>query len=86
MANSIALNMDNLRWLKQIPDGFYDIGIIDPPYGINAPNMAMGSSKTRSISGDGISVAQKLKRNRFNSGGGKLKNSSLQKFHIDWDY
>ena len=32
-------NGDNMEFMKNVPDKFYDLAIVDPPYGIN---MAMG--------------------------------------------
>jgi site-specific DNA-methyltransferase (adenine-specific) len=37
-------NCDNMDFMKQIPDNYYDISIIDPPYGINRNGMNMGNS------------------------------------------
>ncbi len=28
-------NCDNMDFMKQIPDNYYDLAIVDPPYGIN---------------------------------------------------
>ena len=35
-------NMDCMDALKQFPDKFFDLGIVDPPYGINVANHEMG--------------------------------------------
>ena len=32
--NSVVWNMDNIEFMKEIPDKFYDLAIVDPPYGI----------------------------------------------------
>ena len=32
-------NCDNMELMKQYPDKYFDLAIVDPPYGIN---MAMG--------------------------------------------
>lgn len=37
-------NMDNMELMKQIPDKYFDISLIDPPYGINI-NVSMGRRK-----------------------------------------
>lgn len=38
-----AFNCDNLEFMKTIPDGFYDLAIVDPPYGIDiAEKLANG--------------------------------------------
>jgi len=37
--------------LKDIPDKFYDLAIVDPPYGIGAGKMTMGSGKHKFTKG-----------------------------------
>ncbi len=39
---SIAENKDCMEAMKGFPDKFFDLAIVDPPYGINASNMSMG--------------------------------------------
>ena len=41
---SEVYNMDCMEYMKTIPDKFFDIAIVDPPYGINAPKMVMGGA------------------------------------------
>lgn len=81
-------NMDCMEYLKTIPNHFFDLAIVDPPYGINAPNMNMGSNTNRKDAKGGISVAEKLKKGRLNRCGknSKLKNRALNTMPIDWDY
>lgn len=86
---SEAYNQDNLIGMANYPNKFFELAIVDPPYGINATEMQMGSHPTRSRndgfgSGPGISTAVKL-RGRLNRGGGKLKNRILNESEIDWD-
>jgi site-specific DNA-methyltransferase (adenine-specific) len=81
--------MDCQDGMKQLPDKCIDLAIVDPPYGINAPDMRMGSNPNRSkndghSSGPAISTTVKMK-GRLNSGSGKLKNRLLNKSNIDWD-
>lgn len=66
-------------------DKEFDLIIADPPYGINAPNMTMGSNPNRKGENQypGTSTATKLKR--LNGGSGKLKNRILNTSEIDWD-
>ena len=78
------LNQNNIEVMKTIPDNYFDLVIDDPPYGLNAPNMSMGTSKKRSLKGDGVSVAKRLK-GKLNTGDGKLKNRILNKNGFDWD-
>ncbi len=78
---------DCMNILCKLPDNAFDLAIVDPPYGINSPNMQMGTNRHRSKGGyPGESVAVKLKKGRLNSGGGKLKGRALQTMHITWDY
>lgn len=36
-------NVDCMEFMKDKPDKFYDLAIVDPPYGINAGNMNLGN-------------------------------------------
>lgn len=36
-----AYNMDNMEYMKSIPDNYYELAIVDPPYGIGV-NVNMG--------------------------------------------
>lgn len=82
---SITYNEDCLIGMKQFPDNYFELAVVDPPYGINAPNWKMGQSLNRN---DGSvhkqSTAVKVK-GRLNSGGGKLKNRILNTSDVDWD-
>lgn len=89
MAESQVFLMDCIQGMKQFPDGYFDLAVVDPPYGINAPNMQMGSNPKRSRndghgSGPSVSTTQRLK-GRLNQGSGKLKNRILNTSEIDWD-
>ena len=39
------LNIDCMEYMATIPDKAFDLAIVDPPYGINADKMTMGSGK-----------------------------------------
>lgn len=39
-----SFNMDCMEFMKDVPDKFYDLAIVDPPYGIGI-NMNMGVRK-----------------------------------------
>ena len=71
---SEVYNMDCMEYMKTVPDKFFDIAIVDPPYGINAPKMVMGGG----FSGG------KYNSNRF-KGAGKLKNRVLNTSDCSWD-
>ena len=84
--NSRSFLMDNMELLKQTPDKFYELAIVDPQYAINAPNMRMGHNPNRKDMSGGATTAVRLKKKgRLNSGGGKLKNRILNRSEIDWD-
>lgn len=83
------LNIDCIDYMAGLAVNAFDLAIVDPPYGINAANMQMGSHPTRSKndgygSGPAISSAVKLK-GRLNNGSGKLKNRILNTSDIGWD-
>jgi site-specific DNA-methyltransferase (adenine-specific) len=83
---SIVENCDCMEYMKTIPDKFFDLACVDPPFGINAPNMQMGSAPKRKGNGQypGVSTSVKLK-GRLNSGGGHMKNSLLVNDLCEWD-
>lgn len=84
---SEVYNMDCMEYMRSIPDKFFELAVVDPPYGINAPNMRMGTNLNRKDGGyNGLSVAQRLKKGRLNSGAGKLKNRALNTMSCDWDF
>ena len=85
------LHIDCMEYMATVPDKYFDLAIVDPPYGINAPNMQMGSHPKRSRndgygSGPAVSTAVKLKKGRLNGGSGKLKNRALNTMNCNWDY
>lgn len=80
-------NMDCMEGMKQFPDKYFELAIVDPPYGINAPKMAMGTNKSRKGDGyPGVSTAERLRKGRLNQGAGKLKNRTLNTMNCDWDF
>ena len=38
-------NEDNIKLMARYEDNYFDLAIVDPPYGINAGKMTMGSGK-----------------------------------------
>lgn len=81
---SIVTNEDCMELMSRYPDKYFDLTIVDPPYGINAPKMTMSSNLNRKDMKGGVSTAQKLK-GRLNTGSGKLKNRLLNTSNIGWD-
>ena len=74
MSVSNIYNMDCMEYMKTVPDRYFDLAVVDPPYGINAPSMSMGSNMTRTKGGyPSDSTASRLRMGRLNSGAGKLR-------------
>lgn len=42
--------MDCIEGMKQYPDKFFDLAVVDPPYGLDLANMNMGIGKTKKAS------------------------------------
>ena len=66
-------NCDCMEYMKNIPDKYYDLAIVDPPYGIGAPKMSATPCQ------------RKNGYNRLNQGSGKLKNRVLNNSNCEWD-
>lgn len=47
MKISEVYNCDCLEYMRLLPDKHFDLCIADPPYGINASNMTMGTGKNK---------------------------------------
>ena len=43
-------NMDCMDGMKHFPDKYFELAIVDPPYGINVANMNMGAGKGKRCS------------------------------------
>lgn len=49
-ANISFYNIKNIDFMKTKPDNFYDLAIVDPPYGIDLANMNLGIGKGKKAS------------------------------------
>ena len=63
-------NCDNMELMKQTPDNYFDLAIVDPPYGINVGKMA---------------YTQEDNRRAIQSNGTSLKVKKLKYKHKEWD-
>jgi site-specific DNA-methyltransferase (adenine-specific) len=81
------LNIDCMKYMKSVPDKYFELAIVDPPYGINAPNMSMGTNLNRN---DGWnrkeSTAKSIKKGPLNSGSGYFKGKALTSMSCNWDF
>ena len=80
MIESIAYNMDCMDLMKQYPDNYFDLAVVDPPYGIGQPKQ----SNLKGYNGR-LDLNSRIQKNRLNIGAGKLKNRVLNKSNTEWD-
>ena len=52
-------NMDCMEAMKQFPDKFFDLAIVDPPYGDGGQNIGGGSGSDRGSTGTSIHYQRK---------------------------
>ena len=75
---SETYNIDCLEYMRVIQDKWFDLAIVDPPYGISAPLMPNGAGSKDHPKGSSASKC------RF-SGAGKLKDRAIQTLNTEWD-
>ena len=73
VVGSTVYLMDCVEGMKHYPDKYFDLAIVDPPYGIGAPKQAATPHQ------------RKKGMNRLNSGAGKLKGRVLNNSDTEWD-
>ena len=44
-------NEDNMALMARYPDNYFDLAIVDPPYGIGANKMTLGNGKRKIFRG-----------------------------------
>lgn len=57
-------NMDCMEAMKEFPDGFFDLAIVDPPYGINVAHHRTHTMQFGKYVGDGTIIGGGLQRIR----------------------
>lgn len=72
-------NADCMEAMKHFPDGFFDLAVVDPPYGIGADRFNNGAGAKDH---GGNSTAKRL---RVNDGRGKLRDRRLNQSDCSWD-
>jgi len=50
MKNSIVKNIDCMVGMAEYPDKYFDLAVVDPPYGLDLANMNMGAGKSKKAS------------------------------------
>lgn len=76
-------NMDCMEGMKDFPDGYFDLAIVDPPYGINADLFNNGSGAKKDSGEYGTAV--RCRKKRLEQGCGKLKGRILNQSDCSWD-
>ena len=75
--------MDCMEAMRDYPDKHFSLAIVDPPYGINAPKMSMGSGASKDAGEYGTAV--RLRKGRLNQGAGRLAGRILNQADCSWD-
>lgn len=74
-------NMDCMKGMAEFPDSFFDLAIVDPPYGIGADGQKIVYAKIRSITGKNMrgktGTLHRLPLNIFESLNGYRKRRSF---------
>jgi site-specific DNA-methyltransferase (adenine-specific) len=68
-----------MEGMRQFPDKYFDLAIVDPPYGISATKFNNGANAP-SRKGAELPISVRL-----NQGSGKLKNRVLNNSNCNWD-
>lgn len=74
MPVSEVYNCDCMEFMATVPDKFFELAIVDPPYGIGGDSLHTNRAEKNH-----------LYNNRALSGAGKLKNRALNKMNTKWD-
>ena len=88
-------NMDCIEYMKQFPDKYFELAIVDPPYGIDATKFEMGGRKRNKIdktknwdnaipNQDYFNELFRISKNQIIWGGNYFNLPSSQYFSI-WD-
>ena len=81
-SDGFYINDDCMKGMKEIPDKYFDLAIVDPPYGINATEFGCGEGLKDHAKG---STARKVRKERLNHGCGTLTGRALNKMNCKWD-
>ena len=73
-------NEDNMELMARYPDKYFELSIVDPPYGIGQPKQ----SNLKGYNGR-ESLETRMQKNRLTSGVGKLKGRTLNTSNTEWD-
>ena len=71
-------NMDCMEGMKEFPDKYFELAIVDPLYGIGVSNMSLGA-------GAGLAVESNYQYKKRLSGSGKLKDRVINTMQTEWD-
>ena len=76
-------NEDNIKLMARYEDDYFDLAIVDPPYGINASEMTMGSGKNKK---EYFNELQRVSKNQIIWGGNYFADKlNPSRCYIFWD-
>lgn len=89
-------NADCMDVMREMPDNAFDLAIVDPPYGINASEMTMGSGKNKAFKkgkgwdskppdDDYFRELMRVSKNQIIWGGNYFRQLPPSKSWIVWD-
>lgn len=62
------LNADCMEVMREYPDNFFDLAIVDPPYGAANPDSTRGGADIGTASADGSTSTKPHRKNRRKMG------------------
>ena len=71
MSKSEAFNMDCMEGMKQYPDKYFDLAVVDPPYGINITgrSQTVNVEREREPQASAAAARSEVKRTRIGGRG-----------------
>ncbi len=67
-----AFNRDCVEAMKEFPDGFFDLAVVDPPYGINITGRSQSVNVERERDGRPSAASEPLAERKTRIGGVQL--------------
>ena len=77
------IHMDCMDYMATLPDGAFDLAVVDPPYGIGGDSLH--TARKKETFSNFVKHPTRSERGRLSRGAGKLKNSALQNMDTTWD-
>ena len=71
---NVAYNRDCMEAMREFPDKFFDLAVVDPPYGINITgrSQTVNAERERERDGQASAASERLEVRKTQIGGGLL--------------